>query len=86
MKRHSKMRNYQESKLAGIDQIIVILANIDYIYEKVEKIGYKVIRNSYFKDREMSLYFIDENTSKDLFGAYKIDIFLFQCQLQASKM
>ena len=79
-----KVFTYKQ-KLSGIDQTIVILANVDYIYEKVEKIGYKVIRNSYFKDREMSLYFIDESASKDLFGAYKIDIFLFQCQLQAMR-
>jgi len=74
-----KVLTYKQ-KLAGIDQTIVILANIDFIYEKVEKIGYKLVKNSYFKDREMNLYFIDENTSKELLNG--IDIFFFQCQLK----
>ncbi|MBP1526173.1 MAG: hypothetical protein H9Q67_06760 [Spiroplasma ixodetis] len=74
-----KVLTYKQ-KLAGIDHTIVILANIDFIYEKVEKIGYKLVKNSYFKDREMNLYFIDENTSKELLNG--IDIFFFQCQLK----
>ena len=41
---------------------------------------YKIVKNSYFKDREMNLYFIDENTSKELLNG--IDIFFFQCQLK----
>ena len=69
-----------KQKLVGIDQTIVILANVEYISEKVEKIGYKLVKNSYFKDKEIKLYFIDENTSKDLLQA--IDIFFFQCQLK----
>ena len=50
MRKHLNLKNYWESKylykqkLAGIDQTIVILANIDFIYEKVEK-----VKNSYFK-------------------------------------
>lgn len=74
-----KMFTYKQ-KLAGIDQTIVILSNIDYIYEKVEKIGCKLFKNSYFKDKELNLYFIDENTSKDLFR--EVDMFFFQCQLK----
>ncbi|MBP1526210.1 MAG: hypothetical protein H9Q67_06945, partial [Spiroplasma ixodetis] len=76
-----KVLTYKQ-KLTGIDQTIVILENIDFIYEKVEKIRYKLVRNSYFRDREINLYFVDENTSKDSFSEYMIDIFFFQCQLK----
>lgn len=53
--------------------------------KNVGKIGYKFLQNSYFKVEKMNLYFIDENTSKNLFSSHMINIFFFQRQLKPIK-
>lgn len=74
-----------KQKLIGNNQTrpIVILANVKYISKEIKKIGYKVDKNLYLKDKEMKLYFLDENSSKDLLQA--IDIFFLQCQLKPTR-
>lgn len=63
---------------------IIILAKVNLNYANIEDIGYCLSRDVPYKDKETHLYFVNENTKKDLFNTkYSVETFIFFCKLQA---